>query len=94
MLPSQLSDFLRKASAGQIVVNWKKAYSESEYTGRYKLLNRLILALIDCSLLLCAALVCLSDLPHFLGLPWPSVVFLALAVVVTVRLIVNGRKMK
>ena len=94
MLPSQLSDFLRKASAGQIVVNWKKAYSDSEYTGRYKLLNRLILALVDCSLLLCAALVCLSDLPHFLGLPWPSVVFLALAVVVTVRLIVNGRKMK
>lgn len=94
VLPSQLSDFLRKASAGQIIVNWKKAYSESEYTGQYKLLNRLVLALIDCSLLVAAALACLSNLPHFLGLPWLSVVFLALALVVTVRLIANGRKMK
>lgn len=94
MLPSQFSEFLRKASAGQIVVNWKKAYSESEYTGQYKLLNRLILALIDCSLIVAAALVCLSNLPRFLGLPWPSTVFLALAVVVTVRLTANGRKMK
>ena len=95
VLPAQLSEFLKKASAGQIVVNWKKAYSESEYTGQYKLLNRLILALLDSSLIVAAALVCLSNsMPRFLGLPWLSTVFLALAVVVTVRLIANGRKMK
>lgn len=94
-LPAQLSDYLRKASAGQLVVNWKKAYSESEYTGQYKLLNRLILALLDGSLILAAALVCLADsLPRLLGLPWPATVLFALALVVTTRLAVNGRRMK
>lgn len=94
-LPAQLSDFLKKATAGQIVLHWKKAYSEREYTGQHKLLNRLILALVDCSLLLCAALVCLADsLPRFLGLPWPAVVFLAAAAVVSVRLIAGGKHIK
>lgn len=51
-----------------------------------KLLNRLIFALLDCSLLFCAAITCLAPLPRVLGLPWPALVFFAAAVAVTIAL--------
>lgn len=51
-----------------------------------KLLNRLIFALLDCSLLFCAAITCLAPLPRVLGLPWPALVFFAAAVTVTIAL--------
>jgi len=86
VLPTQLSAFLSKANAGQLTVNVKKSWSDAARAAQSKLLNRLIFALLDCSLLFCAAITCLAPLPRVLGLPWPALVFFAAAVAVTIAL--------
>ena len=60
VLPTQLSAFLSKANAGQLTVNVKKSWSDAARAAQSKLLNRLIFALLDCSLLFCAAITCLA----------------------------------
>jgi len=95
MLPEQASDLIRKAGSGQLSVNVRNSCSESEFEGRYALVNRIILCLLDCALLLGTALLCsLAAMPHFLGMPWLATVFLAAAAVVSAVLIVRGRKKK
>lgn len=86
VLPTQLSAFLSKANAGQLTVNVKKSWSDAARAAQSKLLNRLIFALLDCSLLFCAAITCLAPLPRVLGLPWPALMFFAAAVTVTIAL--------
>ena len=46
----------------------------------------LIFALLDCSLLFCAAITCLAPLPRVLGLPWPALAFFAAAIAMTLAL--------
>ena len=77
---------MSKANAGQLTVNVKKSGSDAARAAQSKLLNRLIFALLDCSLLFCAAITCLAPLPRVLGLPWPVLVFFAAAVAVTIAL--------
>ena len=86
VLPTQLSAFLSKANAGQLTVNVKKSWSDAARAAQSKLLNRLIFALLDCSLLFCAAITGLAPLPRVLGLPWLALVFFAAAVAVTIAL--------
>ena len=86
VLPTQLSAFLSKANAGQLTVNVKKSWTDAARAAQSKLLNRLIFALLDCSLLFCAAITCLAPLPRVLGLPWLALVFFAAAVAVTIAL--------
>lgn len=86
VLPTQLSAFLSKANAGQLTVNVKKSWSDAARAAQSRLLNRLIFALLDCSLLFCAAITCLAPLPRVLGLPWLALVFFAAAVAVTIAL--------
>ena len=86
VLPTQLSAFLSKANAGQLTVNVKKSWSDAARAAQSKLLNRLIFALLDCSLLFCAAITCLAPLPRVLGLPWLALAFFAAAVAVTIVL--------
>ena len=86
MLPAQLSEFFGKANAGQLTVNVKKSWSDAARAAHSKLLNRLIFALLDCSLLFCAAITCLAPLPRVLGLPWPALVFFAAAIAMTLAL--------
>ena len=74
------------ANAGQLTVNVKKSWSDAARAAQSKLLNRLIFALLDCSLLFCAAITCLAPLPRVLGLPWLALVFFAAAVAVTIAL--------
>ena len=64
VLPAQLSEFFGKANAGQLTVNVKKSWSDAARAARSKLLGRLIFALLDCSLLFCAAITCLAPLPR------------------------------
>lgn len=95
MLPAQTSDFLRKASTGQIVVNVKKTSSAAEAENRYMLANRLILGALVCVLILASAVCCLSDIaPMFLGVPWPAAAFLGGAMVLGYFLISRGKKKK
>ena len=86
VLPAQLSEFFGKANAGQLTVNVKKSWSDAARAAHSKLLNRLIFALLDCSLLFCAAITCLAPLPRVLGLPWPALVFFAAAIAMTLAL--------
>ena len=86
VLPAQLSEFFGKANAGQLTVNVKKSWSDAARAAHSKLLGRLIFALLDCSLLFCAAITCLAPLPRVLGLPWPALVFFAAAVAMTLAL--------
>jgi ubiquinone biosynthesis protein len=94
VLPSQTSEFLKKASAGQLSVNIKRSSSESEAAERRELLSLLMLCFLDCALIIGAALSCLAPLPHFLGLPWLGTVFLAGAIVLGAELIIKIRKRK
>ena len=94
MLPEQASDLIRKAGTGQLTVNVRNFSTESEYAGRYALVSILILCLLDCALILGAALCCLAPLPRFLGLPWLGTVFLAGAIVLSVLLIIKIKKHK
>ena len=93
VLPTQLSAFLSKANAGQLTVNVKKSWSDAARAAQSKLLNRLIFALLDCSLLFCAAITCLAPLPRVLGLPWPALVFFAAAIAMTLALFDRRRWM-
>ena len=86
VLPAQLSEFFGKANAGQLTVNVKKSWSDAARAAHSKLLGRLIFALLDCSLLFCAAITCLAPLPRVLGLPWPALVFFAAAIAMTLAL--------
>ena len=86
VLPAQLSEFFGKANAGQLTVNVKKSWSDAAHAAHSKLLGRLIFALLDCSLLFCAAITCLAPLPRVLGLPWPALVFFAAAIAMTLAL--------
>ena len=95
ILPAQTSEFLRKASTGQIVVNVKKTSSAAETENRYVLANRLILGALLCVLLLASALCCLSDIaPKLLGVPWPTAMFFAGALVTGAVLLSRGKKRK
>ena len=64
----------------------KRAWSDASRATHSKLLVRLSFALLDCSLLFCAAITCLAPLPRVLGLPWPALVFFAAAVAMTLAL--------
>ena len=86
VLPTQLSAFLSKANAGQLTVNVKKVVVGRGAPAQSKLLNRLIFALLDCSLLFCAAITCLARCRGCWELPWPALVFFAAAVAVTIAL--------
>lgn len=95
MLPAQASDFLRKVSTGQMVINVKKTSSAAENENRYILANRLILGALLCVLLLASAVCCLSDIaPKLLGLPWPAAAFFACALVTGAVLLSRGKKKK
>ena len=67
-------------------MNVKKSWSDAAHAAHSKLLGRLIFALLDCSLLFCAAITCLAPLPRVLGLPWPALVFFAAAIAMTLAL--------
>lgn len=87
VLPTQTSELIKKVSAGQLVVNVKRSSSDSEFEGRRYLVLLIVLCLLDCALILGAALLCLAPLPKILGLPWLASLFLAGAIVLAAVLI-------
>lgn len=94
-LPAQTSDFLRKTTGGQLVVNVKKSASAAENDTRYLLINRLILGAALCALLLASAVASLSGVtPLLCGVPWPAAAFFGAAVAVAIVLITGRKKRK
>ena len=94
VLPSQLSEYLKRANAGQLTVSVRQSAAESEWEGKRALLGLLLLGLLEGALLLGGALLCLAPLPHFLGLPWLATVFLAGAAAVGALLLTRFKKKK
>ena len=95
-LPYQLSEFLKTALRGQGKINLELTGSEKPLLNISRMVNRLILCLLCCALLIASALICQTGVtPKWLGMPWPALLgFLATGGIGTVlmRMIWRGRK--
>ncbi len=95
-LPYQLSEFLKTAVRGQGKINLEITGSEKPLQNISRMVNRLILCLLCCALLITSALICQTDIvPAWFGIPWPAFLgFLATAGVGTVlmNMILRSRK--
>ena len=95
-LPYQLSEFLKTAVRGQGKINLELTGSEKPLQNISRMVNRLILCLLCCALLITSALICQTSIePRWLGIPWPAFLgFLATAGVgsMLMNMIWRGRK--
>ncbi len=95
-LPYQLSEFLKTAVRGQGKINLEITGSEKPLQNISRMVNRLILCLLCCALLITSALICQTDIvPAWFGIPWPAFLgFMATAGVGTVlmNMILRSRK--
>jgi ubiquinone biosynthesis protein len=96
-LPYQLSEFLRMAVKGQGKINLELTGSEKPLHTVSRMVNRLILCLLCCALLIASALICQTAVaPRWFGVPWPA--FLGFFVsagllALLLQMIWRGRKM-
>jgi len=93
VLPSQLSDTLRKILSGQFRLNVRTVGPDRSFADHEKIADRLITGLLICALLLGACLLCIAGLtPAIAGLPWMSVGMLSLAAILAAWLLLTRKK--
>ena len=80
-IPSQASELLKMGIRGQTKINVELTGSERPLRAVEKMVNRVALAVVEAGLLMASAMLGASGLPpRFFGIPLPSAVGLALAV--------------
>ncbi len=94
-IPAQLSDILKMTIKGQTKVNLELTGSEEPLTAIEKMVNRLVICIINAGLLIGSSLICTTDMKlKFLGIPLIGVLGYAMAVVLGGWLILDIRKKK
>ncbi|PYG88231.1 ubiquinone biosynthesis protein [Ruminiclostridium sufflavum DSM 19573] len=94
-IPAQLSDILKMTIKGQTKVNLELTGSEEPLTAIDKMVNKLVICIINAGLLIGSSLICTTDMElKLLGLPLIGVLGYAVAIILGGWLIFDIRKRK
>ncbi len=94
-IPTQLSDILKMTMKGQTKVNLELTGSEEPLTAIDKMVNKLVICIINAGLLIGSSLICTTDMElKLLGIPLIGVMGYAVALILGGWLILDIRKKK
>ncbi|MBO7365029.1 MAG: AarF/ABC1/UbiB kinase family protein [Lachnospiraceae bacterium] len=91
-LPNEASEFLELANEGELLLKVQKSASEAETALLGAAVSRICAAIAFAACLIAGAVFCLTDLPRFLGVPWPAVPLFAAALLSAIRLTAWGNR--
>lgn len=94
-IPGQLSDILKMTIKGQTKINFELTGSEEPLTSIDKMVNKLVICIINAGLLIGSSLICTTDMKlKLLGIPLIGVLGYAVALILGGWLIFDIRKKK
>lgn len=94
-IPGQMTDILKMASRGQAKINVELVGSESHLNRLDRIVNRIIVCLLNAAIVVGSSILCTTDMtPKLLGIPLLGVFGFAASFIMTVWLIVRILKKK